>query len=621
MSNLFDSAFDAVSGAEWEEIPVPIEEFVTSEEFLGLPPLSEFQYQIIRAGSQIYRKETLLALYGEEVGIKRFLQTCNEVILQLGKGSGKDYCSSIVITYIVYLLLCLKDPAKYYGKPSGDNIDILNIAVNADQARNVFFNQLKKRIQGCEWFEDRIEAITQNSIEFKKSIRVFSGHSEREAFEGLNLFAVVLDEISAFALVSNTGNDLANTAEAVYKMYRASVDSRFPDFGKVIMLSFPRFKDDFIQQRYNAVIAEKEVVIRSHIMKLDPDLPDGDPDNEFVIQWEEDHIVRYHYKHIFALRRPTWEVNPTVRIDSPAMVRAANEDPGDFLGRFACMPSHLTDGFFKNRDVIDETFVTQNGVDEHGTFLDKFQPREGKKYFIHVDLAQKHDYCAVAMAHVDSWVNVSVGANHKEIHPVVQVDCIRYWTPTKTKSVDFADVRDFIVALRRRGFDIRLCTFDRWNSFDTMNILTNDYGIETDNLSVDKKHYDDFLSVMYDKRLIGPNIELLREELKELRLVQKATKVIIDHPRKGSKDLSDATCGAIFNAVEGTYRPQSEIVEVVTMKDLHRRERAATIEESKHFSGVIHAPKPDMPDDLARFMAGLPEISDEDLTALSPRIL
>lgn len=609
MSSLLDIAFDAVSGAEWEEIPVPIEEFVTSEDFLKLPPLSDYQYQIIRAGSQIYRLETLVALYGEEAGLKRFNQTCFEVILQLGKGSGKDYCSTIIIAYIVYLLLCLKNPAKYYGLPDDEHIDILNVAVNADQARNVFFVRLKKRFMKCAWFEDKMETITQNSIEFKKSIRVFSGHSEREAFEGLNLFAAVLDEISAFALESNTGNALANTAEAVYKMYRASVVSRHPNFGKIIMLSFPRFKDDFIQQRYNWVVLEKEVTTRSHVMKLDPDLPDGDPDNEFLIEWEEDHILKYRFKHIFALRRPTWEINPTVQIDSPAMVREAVEDPGDFLGRFACMPSHLTDGFFKNREAIDAAFVTQNGVDENGTFLDKFQPKPDKKYFVHVDLAQKHDYCAVAMAHVDSWVNIKVGNNYSEIHPVVQVDVIRYWTPTKTKSVDFADVRDFIVSLRRRGFDIRLCTFDRWNSYDTMNILTNDYGIETDNLSVDKPHYDDFLSVMYDKRLIGPKVPLLIEELKELRQVQKPTKVIIDHPRKGSKDLSDAVCGAIFDAVEGTFRPQNEVVDVVTLKDLHRREQAAMLEklESKHFGGVIEAPRAapqdHMPPEIAEWLS------------------
>ena len=607
MSDFFNDMFNALSGEDFEERPVEIEEFVTSDQYLHLPPLSDYQYQMIRAGSQIYRYETLVALYGEEKAEKRYAQTCNEVILQLGKGSGKDYTSTIVCAYIVYLLLCLKDPAKYYGKPSGDTIDILNIAVNADQARNVFFANFKKRITGCQWFNGKYEA-TQNGMLFDKSVRVFSGHSEREAFEGLNLFVAVLDEISAFALESTSGNQQAKTADAVYKMYRASVDSRFPDFGKVLLLSFPRFKDDYIQQRYNAAVAEKEVIIKSYTMKLDPDLPDGTEGNEFTIEWEEDHIVRYAYPRLFALRRPTWEVNPTVRIDSPAMVRAAREDLGDFLGRFACMPTNLSDGFFKNKEAIADAFVTLNGVDEDGVFRESFQPREGTRYYVHVDLAQKHDHCVVAMAHVDKWVNVKIGGDYTELHPVVVIDAVRWWTPSKTKTVDFADVRDYIIALRRRGFNIRLATFDRWNSFDTMNILTNEHGIQTDILSVDKKHYDDYLSIMYDKRLIGPKIELLIDELGELRTVQRGQKIVIDHPRKGTKDFSDATCGAIFDAVSLTPKPQSTEVEVVTLKDLHKREREEErkrLEERGAVDGVIRPPKRNMPDDLQRYMNAL----------------
>lgn len=599
MSDFWNNALNALSGEEFDETPVEIEEFVTSEEFLNLPPLSEYQYQMIRAGSQIYKRSTLVHLYGEDKAEKRFKQTCNEVILQLGKGSGKDYTSTIVCAYIVYLLLCLKDPAKYYGKPSGDTIDILNIAVNADQARNVFFANFKKRITDCQWFDGRYD-MTQNGITFDKSVRVFSGHSEREAFEGLNLFVAVLDEISAFALESTSGNQQAKTADAVYKMYRASVDSRFPDFGKVLLLSFPRFKDDYIQQRYNAAVAEKEVVIRSKTLKLDPDLPDGTEGNEFTIEWEEDHITRYAYPHLFALRRPTWEVNPTVRIDSPAMVRAFREDLGDALGRFACMPSNLSDGYFKNKEAIEKTFVTQNGVDEDGLFLEKFQPKPDVKYYLHVDLAQKHDHCAVAMAHVEKWVDVRIGSEYSELHPVVVVDAVRWWTPTKEKSVEFSDVRDYIIALRRRGFDIKLVTFDRWNSHDTMNILEREHGVNTDILSVALKHYDDFLSVMYDNRLVGPKIELLIQELGELRLVKNK----IDHPRKGTKDLSDAVCGAIYNAVSHASKPQDTTVEVMSYADLVRKQREEEAAKPEPV-GVIRAPKPDMPPELRDYMASL----------------
>jgi hypothetical protein len=134
MSFDFSDLIDILDGEEFEEKPVDLREFVTSPKYLGLPPLSELQYELIEKSSQIYKESTLIKLYGEEEGKKRFKQTCNEVIAQLGKGSGKDYSSTISVAYMVYLLLCLKDPAAYYGKPPGDSIDILNIAINAQQA-------------------------------------------------------------------------------------------------------------------------------------------------------------------------------------------------------------------------------------------------------------------------------------------------------------------------------------------------------------------------------------------------------------------------------------------------------------------------------------------------------
>ena len=50
---------DVLDEDEFEERPVSIEEFVTSKDFLGLPPLSEYQYTMLKAMTQIYKKETL----------------------------------------------------------------------------------------------------------------------------------------------------------------------------------------------------------------------------------------------------------------------------------------------------------------------------------------------------------------------------------------------------------------------------------------------------------------------------------------------------------------------------------------------------------------------------------
>jgi hypothetical protein len=270
MSLGFDAFLTAVSGKDFAETPVELDEFVTSEEYLGLPPLSDYQIRMVAMMSQIYRKDTLIDWLGLEKGQKRWGETMEEVILQLGKGSGKDHCSSIAMCYIVYLLLCLKDPAAYYGRPKGEGIDLLNIAINADQAKNTFFKQFTNKIENCPWFEGKFDLGTI-TCSFDKAVTVYSGHSEREAWEGYNFLVVILDEISGYALESSSGHQQAKTAPEIYNTYRAAVDSRFPGIGKVCLLSFPRFKEDFIQQRYNEVVGQKETIIRSATLKLDPD--------------------------------------------------------------------------------------------------------------------------------------------------------------------------------------------------------------------------------------------------------------------------------------------------------------------------------------------------------------
>ena len=53
---------------ELAEQPVPIEVFVQDKKYLGLPPLSEIQTEIVRHSTQIFKKHTLINLMGEEAG-------------------------------------------------------------------------------------------------------------------------------------------------------------------------------------------------------------------------------------------------------------------------------------------------------------------------------------------------------------------------------------------------------------------------------------------------------------------------------------------------------------------------------------------------------------------------
>jgi hypothetical protein len=558
---MFDDFLEVLRDNPFAEMPVDVKTFVEGDDYLGQPPLSQIQYDIVEAMSQIYRLEELQLVMGETEGARHYKKyTKNEVILKLGKGSGKDFTSTVAVSYIVYKLICLKDPARYFGKPAGDAIDIINVAINAAQAKNVFFKGFKSKIERSPWFAGKFYAKA-DSIEFDHSITVYSGHSERESHEGLNLLVAVLDEISGFSQEVGTGNDQGKTADNIYKAFRGTVDSRFPDLGKVVLLSFPRYQGDFISQRYDDVILEKEVVQRKHRFVMNPELPEDQEGNYLEIEWDEDHILAYKYPGVFALQRPTWEVNPTRKIEDFKL--AFYTDLGDAMMRFLCIPTYSSDAFFKQREKVRAAMTIRNPIDSHRRFEDSFTPDPEKRYFVHADLAQKHDKCAVAIAHVDKWVNIQVIKDYEQVAPVVVVDAVAWWEPRKEGPVDLSEVKQWIQNLRRLGFDIGLVSFDRWQSFDIQNELKA-VGMRTDTVSVGKKHYEDMAMLIYEERLAIPAIELLFEELTELKIMNNNK---VDHPRKKSKDLADAVCGAIYGAISHTSRNLNQEVEVHTFRD------------------------------------------------------
>jgi hypothetical protein len=112
-----------------------------------------------------------------------------------------------------------------------------------------------------------------------------------------------------------------------------------------------------------------------------------------------------------------------------------------------------------------------------------------------------------------------------------------------------------------------MVSFDRWQSFDIQNELKQ-VGMRTDTVSVAKKHYEDMAMLVYEERLAMPAIDLLFDELTQLKIMKNDR---VDHPRKKSKDLADAVCGAIFGAISHTPKNTDSEVEVHTFRDRSKR--------------------------------------------------
>ena len=137
-----------------------------------------------------------------------------------------------------------------------------------------------------------------------------------------------------------------------------------------------------------------------------------------------------------------------------------------------------------------------------------------------------------------------------------------------------------------------MVSFDRWQSFDIQNELQA-VGIRTETVSVAKKHYEDLAMMIYEERVSIPRIPILLEEMSELKIM-KGNRV--DHPRKKSKDLSDAVTGAVFGAISHT--PKSNNTEI----EVHTWSSSARLAEREQ--GMVKLDNREMPDDVRDFLDG-----------------
>jgi phage terminase large subunit-like protein len=172
------------------------------------------------------------------------------------------------------------------------------------------------------------------------------------------------------------------------------------------------------------------------------------------------------------------------------------------------------------------------------------------------------------------------------------VDAVAWWEPRAEGPVNLSEVKQWIMNLRRQGFNIGMVSFDRWQSFDIQNELQA-VGIRTETVSVAKKHYEDLAMMIYEERVSIPRIPILLEEMSELKIM-KGNRV--DHPRKKSKDLADAVTGAVFGAISHT--PKNNNTEI----DVHTWSSSARFAEKDN--SMVELDNRKMPDDVRDFLDG-----------------
>jgi len=316
-----------------------------------------------------------------------------------------------------------------------------------------------------------------------------------------------------------------DTAQIMYYNLQSRIKTRFhPLGGLLIMISSPRYIDDFIERK----MKEAEL----------------------------------HPEKIFSRRRAVWDVieedkkaiqngecfylvHPMTKETTAIPIRYQDEfqmNPERAWRDLGAVASLVLEPYFKQYDLVVARvdYNLDCNIDEYGTLKDKFKPEVGRTYYIHIDLALTGDACGFAVAHKQLTID------KKE---EVVVDLIHRIKGSKEKEIDITDVKNLVIAIKRRGFRLGKVTYDRFQSAQSIQDLKKQ-NIEAENLSVDATlaPYDTLKELIYSEAIRYPYHEVFLKEVRRLELVNGKK---VDHPVKGSKDVADAVAGAVYNAVEG----------------------------------------------------------------------
>ncbi|HFC76744.1 MAG TPA: hypothetical protein ENJ27_00760 [Candidatus Moranbacteria bacterium] len=495
---------------DFKERPVNIETFVNDPNYLGL--------KFYLKGNKGFgcRPRILKRLIDIFDSGKKY----EEFVLMCGIGWGKDFTASIVLSYGLYKLACLKDPQSYYGLSKGTAIHLMLMSINEKHARDVLFGEVGARIDNSPWFQNnfKYDPNIKTEMRFSNNIYLIPGNSKDTTFVGYNIFMGIIDEADDYTVTEERSDAVEG-----YNSIKDRIVSRFRDKGMLGIIGSPKTVNGFMMSMYDnaeGVRNRYRVWVPTWDSLLDTGILSGKTfkyrDIEIPIEYEERFKSNGERAYRDLGARPSLAKEPYITLVDKIDNIFTDDEP--FVN-------------FKKDDVSFESF--KNGI--RGEF--------GVNYYGHLDLAlnrKNGDRLGFSIGHPERFVEID-----SENKALIKIDLAMAITAPPGGEIQFSHIKDIIGYLVEKGFKFVLFTADSWNSADMIQSIKK-MGINSEVLSVDRtiNPYEELKKSMYENRLKCHKNKLLRKELRSLELIDGKK---VDHPAKGSKDIADAVAGVVYN--------------------------------------------------------------------------
>lgn len=551
--------------ADYVEIPTDIETFLTDDRYMGQAwKDSEGKLKIFP-----FWIDKLKELFPNNIDTK-----VNTFIASGARGLGKSEISIAIMCYLLHRIMCLRNPIEHFHLKPSEKIVFAIMNIKLDLAEEIGTSKFQNSIKFSPWFLDRgyytgrTNKVWQPNDIYNIDIKI---GSQADDVIGLPVFYAFFDEIS---FIRN--KDIDEQKKKAIDMIDTALGgmiTRFSYKGKrptmLCLASSKRSEKSFLEEHIKIKLAsesENVMIIDEPVWKVRPAIEFSKETfnlavgNKFLVSTilkddenPEDYILKGYNV-----------------IQVPVSLKAQfidNMDRAlcDFAGISSTeLSKYISGAALKDciKDEAENPFTKEileigNAKEDKLEYKDFFDltkiPKEmmSKPLFIHLDMSLSGDKTGIAGVWIKGKKPTSEGNPGKDLFFSLAF-AVAIKAP-KGRQISFAKNRNFIRWLKEQGFNIHSITSDTFQSADLIQTLSAE-GFDCSVLSVDRVEpnsrvclpYQYFKNTLYEQRVELFHHSLLEQEIVNLERNVNTGKV--DHPESGSKDTSDAVCGAIYKA-------------------------------------------------------------------------
>lgn len=552
---------------DYSEIPVDIDTFIHDRNYLG---------------NGLYDPDKGFTLYPywveklKEIYPTNTTTAYNTIILTGAIGLGKSTIAVICLLYMLYRLLCLKDPYAFYGLQPIDKLSISLMNITLENAKGVALDKLNQLILASPWFMSHGEMKGKTNLKYipSKHIELITASSNNQII-GRCLFANFTDEVN-FGLTNDVAK-LKKKQKQLISQIDARMASRFlrgtylPTLNIIASSknSEQSFLEDYIdikkKSKTTLIVDEAQWVVDSRKdspIKFQVAIGNKFLANELLpYPCPKEILEEYMAKGYNILNVPIgylekFEDNIDGALTDIAGIATAATMKYISGARWNEIKTKEYDNPFIQE--IIEVGTSPEDKAQYSDFFDLMRiPKELKRkpLYIHLDMSKKGDKTGIAgIYQVGKKPKIEGEKSSKEMFYKVAFS-VSIQAP-KGFEISFDKNRAFIRWLKQQGFNIKGISSDTYQSAQIQQQLIRD-GFNVKTISVDRLDpqtkrclpYEYLKSTIYDRRLsVYSNCNFLTQEVIGL---ERESDGHINHPEngtQGSKDAIDAVCGALFNA-------------------------------------------------------------------------